>query len=117
MPAFTQNGNGFSSENGVAFNSSPSTYVLAANTNYTLEVYSNTFFDNSSFISAVPTVTIGNEFGGDLLDPYYLGFNATFDWVTVPEPSTFALGALGLLGVSFAALRQKHRRALQAAVR
>ncbi len=47
----------------------------------------------------MPTVTIGNEFGGDLLDSYFLGFNATFEWVTVPEPSTWVIASLGLLAL------------------
>jgi hypothetical protein len=98
VPALTQNGNGFNTDGWVVLNSTPSTYVLAANTNYTLEVYSHTFFDNSSFNSAVPTVTIGNEFGGNLLD-HFGGFTSTFAWVTVPEPSTWVIASLGLISL------------------
>lgn len=94
----SSNGNGY----GVFTHQSPyaPTVILGAGLTYYL------FLDNATTISigndwsdTTPTVVVTNEFGGTYGDTF-TGFSASFYWVTVPEPSTLTLLAIGALGLT-----------------
>jgi PEP-CTERM motif len=82
----------------------PSTYVLAAQTNYYLMIDDHTFSDNSMWDNTMPSVVLTNEFGGPL--DGFSGFVASYSWTTVPEPSTLALLAIGSIGLLVARRRR-----------
>ena len=78
----------------------PSTYVLAADRTYYLYVASVTHIDTTGFLPGnTPSITVTNEFGGTFGDSFS-GMNGSFDWVEVPEPSTWALGISAAAGVA-----------------
>lgn len=70
-------------------------YILAANTDYRLELRVKTLIDHTAFVGA-PVATVTNEFGpGQGFD----GFNGGMAFQAIPAPGTVALLALsGLLG-------------------
>jgi len=90
-------GNGYQIAN-TSSNGDPSTYILGANTNYYLQIDDRTFSDNTTWSNFFPSVTLTNEFGGNFGDGFS-GFDVSFSWATVPEPSTIALLTLGGLGL------------------
>lgn len=74
-------------------------YVLPANSQWSMSLDVYTYIDYSGYVAGFPQVTVTNEFGGPL-GSNFSGFADSFTWQTVPEPSTwvtFAIGAAALL--------------------
>ena len=64
-------------------------YILAASRPHYLRVQLYTSIDSNGFTSNFPSITVTNEYGGDLSG--FAGFTAQFDWEAVPEPASAAL--------------------------
>jgi hypothetical protein len=73
-------------------------YVLAANTDYLLALTVETNIVASDYTESTPTITVTNEYGGNLSAPTFEGYAASFTWQTVPEPGAAALALLAGLG-------------------
>ena len=77
---------------------SPSTYVIGPNQDYTLWLRVNTSFDNSNYNVSEPVVTIQNVSGAHFQDGYN-GYSLNLNFATVPEPSTIVLAAVAVLAL------------------
>ncbi len=86
-------------------------FVLSANTDYMLALSLVTFVGNVTFDPLyTPTVSITNEFGGDLGDSF-AGFETRFSWHTVPEPAAISLLLFGALALGATHVWQARRTA------
>jgi len=73
-------------------------YILAANTNYRLELQVKTLIDHTAFVG-VPAATVTNEFGPAF---GFDGFRGAIGYQAIPSP-----GGLGLLALVGAAVRRR----------
>jgi hypothetical protein len=106
--SYTFTGNGATVVGPEGHSSSPTSYVFSPDTSYYLHLRIRTSFNNTLFdVNGMPTVSITNEFGGDLSS--YDGFEGSFTWQAVPEPGTLALAGCGGAALAVAALRRWRR--------
>ncbi|MBI3837541.1 MAG: hypothetical protein HY288_06370 [Planctomycetia bacterium] len=109
-PAANLTGNGFQvyGPNTVFGNLAP--FVLAARRNYYLEIDGVTDISVAAFRAFTPSITVTNEFGG-AFGQSFTGYDVSFFWVAVPEPSTEVLALCAAVGLSVSGLLQRARRA------
>ncbi|MBC7836129.1 MAG: hypothetical protein H7Y88_13670 [Phycisphaerales bacterium] len=65
--------------------------VLAAGRTYYVEMLVRTRITVTGFTEFTPSITVTNEFGGDLSQGVYDGFEVIFGYRTVPAPSVAAM--------------------------
>jgi hypothetical protein len=74
-------------------------FVLGSGHNYYLAIDDYTDISvGAAYTNSTPTIVVTNEFGGTFGDSYN-GFNASFEWHPVPEPTALVLLTLGAFGL------------------